>query len=170
MIAAMWLLLLGLLTLLFDGLLERWANPNPEPAGRVAGGVREVVLQRNRYGHYVATGRINGTEVVFLLDTGASDVSVPAGLARRLGLERLAPAVYQTARGPMRAWRTRIARLELGPIALTDLPASINPHAGDEEVLLGMTALKQLEFTQRGDTLIIRQYTAPDPPVPAGGN
>ncbi len=162
MIAAMWLLLLGLLTLLFDGLLERWTNPNPEPAGRAAGGVREVVLQRNRYGHYVATGRINGTEVVFMLDTGASDVSVPAALAPRLGLERLAPAVYQTARGPMRAWRTRIARLELGPIVLTDLPASLNPHVEAEEpVLLGMTALKRLEFTQRGDTLVIRQHAAP---------
>jgi len=159
MIAAMWLLLLGLLTLLFDGLLERWANPNPEPSGRVGEDMREVVLQRNRYGHYVATGRINGTEVLFLLDTGASDVSVPEALARRMGLKRLGPAIYQTARGPMRAWRTRIAQLELGPIVLTDLPASINPHAGDDnEVLLGMSALKQLEFTQRGDVLIIRQY------------
>ncbi len=160
MIAAMWLLLLGLLTLLFDGLLERWANPNPEPAGRVAGGVREVVLKRNRYGHYVAGGEINGRPVTFFLDTGATHVSVPEDLAGRLSLEPLAPVTLQTANGLARGYLTRIDTLRLGPIELRDVAANINPNVSDDDVLLGMSALRQLEFTQRGDTLVIRQRAA----------
>jgi len=45
------------------------------------GDVREVVLKRNRYGHYVANGSINGSQVEFLLDTGATAVAVPAATA-----------------------------------------------------------------------------------------
>jgi aspartyl protease family protein len=36
--------------------------------------------------------------------------------------------------------------------------ASINPAVDNIGILLGMSVLKQLEFTQRGDTLILRQH------------
>jgi aspartyl protease family protein len=41
---------------------------------------------------------------------------------------------------------------------LHDLPASINPNVNDDIILLGMSFLKHIEFTQRGDTLILKQY------------
>lgn len=157
MIVAAWVVGLGLLTLLFGDLLERERNPNRQVLSRTDGdGGMEVVLQRNRYGHYVATGRINGEPVEFLVDTGASDVSVPGDIATRLGLERGAPLRYQTANGSVTGYRTRIDRLELGELVLRDVPASINPAYRENDVLLGMSVLKRLEFTQRGDTLILR--------------
>lgn len=156
---ASWLILLGLLSWFFSGVLEHQRNPNQSLQTSVdAGGVREVVLQRNRFGHYVTSGAINGEAVEFLLDTGASDVSIPEGIARRLQLKPGAPRYYQTANGTITAYSTRLDELRIGGIVLRDVRASINPAVDDIGILLGMSVLKRLEFTQRGDTLILRQY------------
>ena len=89
MLVTGWVIGLALLSFLFSGVLERQHTPNQHLNMTVAAnGVKEVVLQRNRDGHYLATGQINGQNVEFLLDTGASDVSVPQPLAMRLGLKR----------------------------------------------------------------------------------
>ena len=154
-----WIIGLSLLSLLFGDILDQQRNPNQNLTGTATeNGLREVLLQRNRHGHYLATGMINGKAVEFMLDTGASDVSVPQPVAERLGLKRGQPLFYNTANGTITAYHTRLARLELGGIALQDVRASINPHMGGETILLGMSFLKHLEFTQRGDTLLLRQY------------
>lgn len=157
MTTAAWLVALGLLTWMFTGLEEAENNPNQSVATRITdGGIKEISLQRNRYGHYVATGAINGSPVTFLLDTGASDVSIPANLADRLGLRRGPEQQYNTANGVITGYLTRLDRISLGEIELRDVPASINPHEQGDEILLGMSFLKDLEFSQRGDTLTIR--------------
>lgn len=157
MIALAWILLLGLLTAWFSGVLERRYNPNEEVAAAVLeGGVREVTLKQNHSGHYVAPGRINDTSVTFLVDTGATTVSVPADLAERLGLERGAPSLAQTASGPITVYTTRLRRVALGNIELHDIPAHINPRMHGSEVLLGMSFLRHLELTQKDDTLTLR--------------
>lgn len=159
MMIAGWIIGIALLSLLFNNVLEKQINPNQRVAARMNdSGVREVMLQRNRYGHYVANGKINGHTVEFLLDTGASDVSVPQSMAKRLGLKPGQPITYNTANGNITAYLTTIGDLRLGNIALQNIPASINPNKGDQTILLGMSFLKHLEFTQSGDTLIIRQY------------
>src|SRR5690606_39858264 len=48
-------------------------NPNRQPVSVVQGDHIEVLLEGNVQGHFVADGRINGTPVTFLLDTGATD-------------------------------------------------------------------------------------------------
>lgn len=154
-----WILGLLLLAYLFNGLLEHQRNPNRSLSTVTSeSGIHEVVLQRNRDGHYLANGKINNQVVEFMLDTGASDVSVPETVARRLGLQRGAPRVYSTANGTITAYQTLLPTLSLGDIVLYDVRASINPYMDDDTILLGMSFLKHLEFTQRGDTLIIRQY------------
>lgn len=158
MTIGMWLLVLFLLTTFFQSWSERQHNPNQSVAMRLGeDGVRELVLQRNRWGHYVASGTINGEAVVFMLDTGASDISVPADIAERLGLHRGRAMIYQTANGPIRVYATMLDEVSLGGIVLNRVRASINPHMERGEVLLGMSFLKHVEFTQRGDTLTIRQ-------------
>lgn len=159
MFYAFWLVLFGLLMLVFDYYLDRQQNPNQSvETERAADGAREVVLERNRYGHYVVSGQVNGEPVVFMLDTGASDVSIPAQLAQRLGLERGPEQDYQTANGTITGYLTELDRVSIGGIELRGVRGSINPHAYDQEILLGMSFLRHLEFTQRGDTLILRQY------------
>nr|VFJ88167.1 MAG: aspartyl protease family protein [Candidatus Kentron sp. H]VFJ90175.1 MAG: aspartyl protease family protein [Candidatus Kentron sp. H]VFJ96547.1 MAG: aspartyl protease family protein [Candidatus Kentron sp. H] len=158
MIAAAWVILLGLLTAVFSHWLYQQENPNPRPSGTLtANGTREVVLLRNRQGHYVATGAIDGQPVRFLLDTGATTVSVPADLAESLDLPTGPPSMTQTANGIVTTYHTRLNEVRLGNIVLRDVRANINPHMPSGAVLLGMSFLKQIEFTQQGDRLTLRQ-------------
>ena len=93
-----------------------------------------------------------------MLDTGASDVAIPAKLADELGLKRGQPVQYQTANGIVTAYRTTLDSVSIGPMIVRNVSASINPGMQDMEILLGMSVLKHVEFTQRGDTLILRPY------------
>lgn len=159
MIIAAWLLLLALATVFFGDWLDDQRNPNRQVQGHVLeDGVREVVLKRNRGGHYVATGRINGHPVEFLLDTGATTVSIPASVARRLDLSPGRPIRAATANGMITTYATRLDTVQIGEIRVGKVSANINPHMPDDGILLGMSFLKQLEFTQRGATLTLRQY------------
>lgn len=154
-----WLVLMGLLVVYFSDLQDRQRNPNRNLDTLVAAdGVREVVLQRNRYGHYVTSGEINGQPVVFMLDTGATGVAIPEAVARRLGLERGRPFRTQTANGLSTSWAVRLEQVSVGGITLENVAAGITPGLQIDEVLLGMSFLKHIEFTQRGDQLVLRQY------------
>lgn len=153
-----WIVVLGLLGAFFSGWMEKLNNPNQQVRTELrADGVREVVLRQNRAGHYVATGAINSHPVTFLLDTGATSVSVPASVASRLGLKRGAPLRANTANGVVTTYATRLDQVRLGEIELDNVRADINPHMRGKEVLLGMSFLRKLEFTQRNRELTIRQ-------------
>jgi aspartyl protease family protein len=153
-----WIVVLGLLSAFFSGWLEQRDNPNQQVRTQLnSEGVREVVLEQNRAGHYVANGAINGEAVTFLLDTGATSVSVPGGLAAELGLKRGAPLRAKTANGTITTYATRLDEVQLGSIAIENIRADINPRMRGKEVLLGMSFLRKLEFTQRDRTLTIRQ-------------
>lgn len=153
-----WILFAVMLTLLFGFLMDRQRNPNQSLETRISvDNVREVVLKRNRIGHYVASGTINGRAVEYLLDTGATHVAIPESLALKLGLTRGKPIPTSTANGVITTYATVLDRVELGGIMLRNVRASINPHTLDDEVLLGMGFLKHLELIQKGDLLMIRQ-------------
>lgn len=153
-----WVVLLGLGVVFFGDVLEAQFNPNRQLDTTVTnGGVREVVLQRNRYGHYVTSGTINGQPVTFMLDTGATGVAVPTAVARRLKLQRGRAYPTQTANGVATSYATRLDEVAVGEIALQDVSAAIAPGLAEDQVLLGMSFLKHIEFTQRGNTLILRQ-------------
>lgn len=157
-----WIAILALLSLYFGDVLERQANPNRSVQSEVSNsGVREVTLKRNRAGHYVASGFINGQEVVFLLDTGATGVAIPAALAEQLNLPLGRRMVTSTANGNAFAYQTRLASVALGDIELTGVDAAISPGLNMGEVLLGMSFLKHIEFSQRGNTLTLRQHPTP---------
>jgi len=151
------LLVLGLLTWFFSGRLEQQRNPNQNLHSLQQTEMIEVILQPNRQGHYVFTGKINGQNVDFLVDTGATEVALPASVATKLDLPRLGDTLFNTANGVSRGYRTRLNSLEIGDIRLTEVAAGVAPNM-DGMVLLGMSALKQLEFSQSGEQLILRQY------------
>ncbi|MCC2616472.1 TIGR02281 family clan AA aspartic protease [Aestuariibacter halophilus] len=156
MIILAWLSGLALLAMVFDDLLERQVNPNASPQSVYRGSAVEVTLEQNRYGHYVTSGTINGQPVTFLLDTGATNVSIPAHLAARLGLNAGPRYRVNTANGQITVASTHIDRLAIGDLQLNDIDAHLNPAINSDEILLGMSALRQLEFTQQGKWLTLR--------------
>lgn len=156
MVLLAWVCGLSLLVFVFSDLLERQVNPNSAPQSQRVGSQTEVRLKQNRQGHYVTSGFINGEEVVFLVDTGATDVAVPAHLANRLNLTAGRQGMASTANGLVRVAESRINTLRIGDIVINNVKANLNPGMQDDHILLGMSVLKQLEFTQRGEWLILR--------------
>lgn len=159
MIAVAFIMTLGLLTLFFESMLDRRNNPNQHINTHydTERGYKQVVLQQNQGSHYVTTGTINGEPVTFLLDTGATRVSIPENVARRLDLRRGSPMQANTANGSITIYNTEVQSVAIGEIALSDVRASINPHMDGDEVLLGMSFLRHLTLIQQGNTLILRQ-------------
>ncbi|WP_339546013.1 retropepsin-like aspartic protease family protein [Pseudomonas sp. RA_35y_Pfl2_P32] len=154
-----WCAGLFLATRFFGDWEQRQENPNTQVSSQQGEGFIEVKLVGNGQGHFVADGQINGQPVNFMLDTGATDVSIPASLARRLNLEKGVEVTLSTANGRSQGYRTRLEQLKLGDIVLHDVRALVAPGLSGDQVLLGMSALKRLEFTQRGGTLLLRQTT-----------
>lgn len=157
MIAAAWILFFIFLFYLFDYSILQRNNPNQNIVTVTDGYNKEIVLQRNVHGHYVANGSINNEEVTFLLDTGATDIAVPETLATRIGLKKGYPITVKTANGNVKAYRTRLESVAIGDIVLYDLNATILSNMHGEEALLGMSFLKHFEITQKGKTLTIKQ-------------
>ncbi len=151
-----WIILIALLTLFFAKQEANWFNPNQNPQTNTTNhGLKEIILQANRQGHYVTTGSINNIPAKFIFDTGATYVSLSENLADIYGLKKGKIGFASTANGTTRIYSTRIDRLQIGEIILYDINASINPNM-DDFILLGMSALKQLELIQRNNTLTIR--------------
>ena len=158
MMVLAWLSALLLLTVWFDDLLLERFNPNTDPSSYSSMKGVEVRLKRNVMGHYITTGKINGQNVTFLLDTGATDVSIPAHLAPHLGLLPGARVRTKTANGTIIVRDTNINELNIGDIQLFNVEGNLNPGLHGDEILLGMSALKKLEFQQKDGWLILRDY------------
>ncbi|WP_286914717.1 MULTISPECIES: retropepsin-like aspartic protease family protein [unclassified Pseudomonas] len=152
-----WAAAMFLATRFFGDWETRQSNPNAQVQSAHGEGFIEVRLLGNGQGHFVADGAINGQAVHFMLDTGATDVAIPEVLARDLALQRGSPGMLSTANGRTEGYRTRLDSLQLGDIRLQNVRALVVPGLDGQTVLLGMSALKQLEFTQRGGTMLLRQ-------------
>lgn len=162
MLLLAWVGGLVLAWLLFADVLERQFNPNRDLVV-APGAAAELTLRRSRGGHYLAPGTINGSPALFLVDTGATLVSVPAHLGPALGLAPGARAQVRTANGIVTVRQTEIDELAIGPFLLRGVRAHLNPGMRGDEVLLGMSALGRFEFIHRQDGLTLR------PATPAGG-
>ncbi len=151
-----WILFLVIGYWFFSDQLASQQNPNQRPVSFVEGSTSTLVLKRNRQGHYVTSGYINNQPVTFLLDTGATDVAVPEAIANQIGLQKGQPVRVGTANGTAVAYRTEIDQLRIGELRLNNLRASVLPGMKSNQILLGMSALKQVSFSQVGDELTIQ--------------
>lgn len=120
-----------------------------------------VVLAADRNGHFVSSGSINGSSVRFLVDTGATMVSMSVEDARRAGVNYLAGerGYSQTANGVAPVYKVRLTKVTLGDITLQDIDGAVHENAALPVVLLGMSFLSRLEMRREGDTLtLIKRY------------
>lgn len=150
---------MAVMTLFFQRVIERREQPNAQLVVGTSGPQR-VSLERNRAGQYIAPGLLNGEPVNFLVDTGADSVAVPAQIAARAGLVRGAPVMVSTAGGRSTGYQTEVTELALGGIVMRNVRALIVPDMGGDGVLLGMSFLRHVDFSQQGDRLLIEAPNA----------
>jgi aspartyl protease family protein len=117
-----------------------------------------VAFRARGDGHFHVEAMVNGERVLFLVDTGASDVVLTPDDAARLGFEPQSLSyseAYRTANGIGYGAPIRLDTIEVGPIRLTDVAASVNQAPMDRS-LLGMTFLRRLSaYEVRGDSLTL---------------
>lgn len=97
-------------------------------------------------GHFRIQALVNGGKVTFMVDTGASDIVLAPRDARRIGIDPDSLAFDQmaeTANGRVLGASVRLASMTVGPIAMGELPATVN-GADMSESLLGMEFLNRL--------------------------
>ena len=109
-------------------------------------------------GHHFANGAINGAAMRFLVDTGASMVSIGLSDARRAGIDyrRGVPARTQTASGPAVVWRVRLDAVRVGDITLHGVDGLVHENELPF-VLLGMSFLNRMDMQRERERLILRK-------------
>jgi aspartyl protease family protein len=119
----------------------------------------ETVLYADGSGHFTATGKVNGTAVGFLVDTGASLVTLPRSVAVRAGvsLDNAAQAGVLTAGGVVTAWHVLLNTVSVGDIALHMVDAVVLDDTKLPVALLGMSFLNRTDMTRTGVMLTLTQ-------------
>jgi aspartyl protease family protein len=119
-----------------------------------------VTLVADVRGHFMTSGSINGASVQFLVDTGATMISLGLADARRIGLNYLEGerGMSRTANGTARVYRVKLDVVRLGDITLNNVDALV--HEADMPfVLLGMSFLNRVEMTRTGtDLTLTKRY------------
>jgi aspartyl protease family protein len=115
-------------------------------------------IRRGEDGHYSVVAKVNGHDVSFLIDTGATVTSMSTEAARAADIdvnESGFPVIVETANGSAEMRRARIAMLNVGPISSVDLPIFISDGLGQTN-LLGMNFLSSLKgWRVEGSELVL---------------
>ena len=134
------------------------ARLNAGPAKSGAGG-SSVKLNADGRGHFVTVGQINGKTVRFLVDTGASFISLSSVEAKRLGIDYLAGerASISTANGVVRSYKVKLDEVRLGDVTLNNVDGMVHPDDSLPIVLLGMSFLNRMEMTRDGEQMVLKK-------------
>lgn len=146
--ALIWIALLGGIYVVIDGQIK------PKVA-TATGSATEIAIPRSRNGHFYVAGAINDQTVTFLVDTGASTVSVGTAVAQRIGLPRGREVTVGTANGTTRGEEITGQTIAIGGIRLHNVRIVILPNLPGE-ALLGQNVLRHLEVVQTQENMRLR--------------
>lgn len=122
-----------------------------------ASGRQSVTLNADTRGHFITMGSINGGSVRFLVDTGATFVSLPAAEAKRLGIDYLRGqrGQMQTANGIATAYRVKLDTVKIGDITVNNVDAVVSENDALGVTLLGMSFLNRMEMKRDGQSMTL---------------
>jgi len=126
--------------------------------GAEADGGGKIVMTADNQGHFYTTGTVNGVSVRFLVDTGATMISLGAGDARRMGLdfERGQKGLTQTANGQGVVSKVQLNTVRIGDVTLHNVDALIH-QTEMPMALLGMSFLNRMEMQRDGSTMTLKK-------------
>lgn len=168
------ILLLATAVLLAGGYAARFADrtvgdaqrdaaavqPAPQAAlqPRLPSSSRSLTVAGDRRGHFRVEARVDGRYIDFMVDTGASLVTLRETDAARVGVRPM-PGDYtasvSTANGRIRAARARLDRVEIGGITVYDVPALVLPDEALGQNLLGVSFLSRLKRYEVADGRLV---------------
>ena len=146
---AIWITISVAIYLYFDG---RQKQTIAVAGAELASG--EVVIPRSRDGHYYVKGAINGHPVDFMVDTGASTVSISRDIALNAHLPRGMPATFLTANGSVMGEIVSGQSIEAGGILVEGLSVGIGVQGNI--ALLGQNFLRKVDVLQSGDKMLLQ--------------
>lgn len=125
----------------------------PQPTG-----AREVVISAGPGGHFAAAGAINGKPVQFLVDTGATLVSLSQDLALQLGIDlsQARRGMTQTANGAVPIQIVTLTSVRVGELELSNVGAAVVPQTMPM-VLLGNSFLARVQMRRDNDVMRLQK-------------
>jgi aspartyl protease family protein len=119
-----------------------------------------IVLTAESGGHFMSQGTINGQAVRFMVDTGATQVSMGAPEAERIGLNYKGGqlAYTSTANGNVTVWRVKLSSVRVGDVEIYDVDGVVVPTSMPY-VLLGNSFLARFQMKRDNDQMVLeRRY------------
>ena len=152
-IAAVWLLVATAMYLGFEH-FEQSRRAKLQPYTLSSG---ELVIPRQRDGHFHVQGEVNRQPVVFLVDTGASHVSVSQALAERAGLPAGSPITLNTANGSRQGQLVHGVPVRAGTLAFNQASVTVGLLGlPPDQALLGQSFLKHFDVEIGRDAMVLR--------------
>ena len=123
-----------------------------------ADGSGKITMTADNQGHFYTTGTINGVSVRFLVDTGATMISLGATDARRVGLDfnRGQKGMTQTANGQVVVSKIQLDTVRIGDVTLHNVDALVH-QTEMPMALLGMSFLNRMEMQRDGSTMTLKK-------------
>ena len=120
------------------------------------GGGSQIVLSAGSGGHFFAPGSINGKAVEFVVDTGATFVSMGAAEATRLGIDynKGQRGMSNTANGQIVVYRVALASVRVGDVQVYNVEAVV-AQLPMPQVLLGNSFLTRFQMKRENDTMTL---------------
>ena len=144
-----WCVVMGLLYLAMTHYLK------PKQVQVLANG--DLVINRSYDGHFYTVGTINGREVKFLVDTGASLVSVSEAFAQKALIRGGVPTTFKTANGDRLGRVAEGVGVSIGPVSLTNVRVGVGISASDEnDALLGQSFLSKFDIAISKNQMVLR--------------
>ena len=143
-----WCVVMGALYLLMTHYLK------PTQTQVLANG--DLVIERSRDGHFYAMGTVNGREAKFMVDTGASVVSVSEQFAQQAGLVGGAPTTFHTANGPRAGRLVQGVNVAVGPVSVSNVRVGVGLVGGEEsDALLGQSFLSKFDIAINNKQMVL---------------
>ena len=129
---------------------QHQAGPAPARSNQSA------TLTADARGHFVVDGQINGGAMRFLVDTGATAVSLSSADATRLGIDyrKGQPGSMGTANGTVAAYRVKLDTVRVGDV-VNNIDAAVIEGDPMPFALLGMSFLNRMEMKREGQTMVL---------------
>ncbi len=127
-------------------------------SGQAAGTSQRAMIVADAKGHFFTTATINGVSMPFMVDTGATMVTISSGHAKSAGIAYTSGerGMMQTANGIAAAYRIKLDTVRVGDITLNNVDGVVmESNQLGKFGLLGLSFLNRTEMRREGDSMTL---------------